>query len=1021
MSEVADPSTVGGRDTPPHQNRIELIGNDSIFGPALTVPDSLISIDQPYVMEEGENLREGRYKVENLPGVLSPRSFTQMDAKARVVQAVGLGWNYLKRNALIYVADLPRSTTSRPRIHDILNDLDDLLTNARCLVNDAGEIQALAPTATKLKSITSKISTLIRDFQPDILHQGLAIPRTPIWATHNDADDFWTPNDYEILAASFRHETEYVLKVIGPFVPTKERKGANVSFLEPATPVRPKHKSTSVSERTHRHTRVASSSIPTAITRDLSTDRVAELIGSGESDKDGSKGSSGSDGNETPTKRSLGGREFLAPSGGGEPPSSSSDDSDSLGRNTPPPKPSKKPTPPPAPSTSPPTTTTSAPRDYHFDLKLKRDEVPTWDGNADLLARWIDKVNTLSKRSDGVHKELGSIIPTRFKGAAELWYYSIPSSIRTDLEKSWSTMRKAISNYWMSHAWLEDQKQKADKARYRQPGHERESPSEYVIRKLELLRLTSNKSDSGTIRAIMEESPDPWSSILQPQFQKTILEFQNSVKYHEESLIRAAAPLVALPVAHSSNSNRFNPSPRFFRKAAVNLVGWAKTIAPQFPKDDSTISKGKTPEMAGARPCRHCGSSKHWDNDCKHSRKGERLARTNFASITQDELDAQAAYDELYYQYDESDNDSSAQNEQDFRKPLQITSLLSSSTYPGANSDESNADLKGNSGSYESLGMSNASSTGIHLNGPLPPTTCSTLPPRHERRRAEREDRKLQSKNLAPSSKPALNRRTRRQLAKDIARVHYTVLDAKNGNKPVVELKKYLARPPGCSFLGSKATSVPITVNSIDSNHSSIIVDSGSDITLVSFRTLQELGLGGKLRIGEKINLVQVTGSTSISGYVSLDLYFHSPEGPVKINVEAYVVKGMSTPFILGNDFADQYSLSLLRLNGDTHLELGDSNRRIKVENSTSPSQLDKDGHAFKVLARPAPATRSKKASHRIHQRTKRKSRQQANNSNVRSACKIIIPPSTTVAVPVFANFPPNSDHLYVEKVFTSN
>jgi len=60
-----------------------------------------------------------------------------------------------------------------------------------------------------------------------------------------------------------------------------------------------------------------------------------------------------------------------------------------------------------------------------------------------------------------------------------------------------------------------------------------------------------------------------------------------------------------------------------------------------------------------------------------------------------------------------------------------------------------------------------------------------------------------------------------------------------------------------------------------------------------------------KVKQGQRINLVQVTGNTSISEYVEIDLYFHTPGGPVKINVEAYVVKGMTSPFILGNDFAD--------------------------------------------------------------------------------------------------------------------
>ena len=37
--------------------------------------------------------------------------------------------------------------------------------------------------------------------------------------------------------------------------------------------------------------------------------------------------------------------------------------------------------------------------------------------------------------------------------------------------------------------------------------------------------------------------------------------------------------------------------------------------------------------------------------------------------------------------------------------------------------------------------------------------------------------------------------------------------------------------------------------------------------------------------------------------------YTRANPSPVKINVEAYVVKGMSTALILGNDFVDQYTL----------------------------------------------------------------------------------------------------------------
>ncbi|KAJ7877519.1 hypothetical protein B0H14DRAFT_3435969 [Mycena olivaceomarginata] len=105
-----------------------------------------------------------------------------------------------------------------------------------------------------------------------------------------------------------------------------------------------------------------------------------------------------------------------------------------------------------------------------------------------------------------------------------------------------------------------------------------------------------------------------------------------------------------------------------------------------------------------------------------------------------------------------------------------------------------------------------------------------------------------------------------------------------------------MARPPGSAFLGASATEATATVNSMDTDPIKVIIDSGSDITLISRKTLEELTISPKLKAGHEVKLIQVTGKSSISGFVNLDLFFHTEDGPVKINVEAYVVNGISQP-----------------------------------------------------------------------------------------------------------------------------
>ena len=125
----------------------------------------------------------------------------------------------------------------------------------------------------------------------------------------------------------------------------------------------------------------------------------------------------------------------------------------------------------------------------------------------------------------------------------------------------------------------------------------------------------------------------------------------------------------------------------------------------------------------------------------------------------------------------------------------------------------------------------------------------------------------------------------------------------------------------------------------------------------------------------------------------------------------------MGTPLILGNDFADQYLISVILQEGSCTIEFGDSNRRMPVNNSVSPPFLDEDGHTFKLRV----LNSSAKFTHRKNQRFKRKTKFREHDRNIQSAIKIVIPLKTSVAVPILANFPSGSNCLYVEKVFSTN
>jgi|ERR1700729_2089902 hypothetical protein len=77
----------------------------------------------------------------------------------------------------------------------------------------------------------------------------------------------------------------------------------------------------------------------------------------------------------------------------------------------------------------------------------------------------------------------------------------------------------------------------------------------------------------------------------------------------------------------------------------------------------------RPPKLVIARPCRHCNSGKHWNNEYHHSIKGERMARVNHIWLEDDDVRAQEDYNNLFYELNSDAERESTQ--QDFCRPLQ--------------------------------------------------------------------------------------------------------------------------------------------------------------------------------------------------------------------------------------------------------------------------------------------------------------------------------------------------------------
>ena len=209
--------------------------------------------------------------------------------------------------------------------------------------------------------------------------------------------------------------------------------------------------------------------------------------------------------------------------------------------------------------------------------------------------------------------------------------------------------------------------------RYRQKGYDQEKPIDYFHRKLRMIQEVFVLTESETIMEIMNGAPKYWSILIDTSRINTLTDLQYHIKYHEEQLMRNPESqtyelekrIKALESRSNNRSSRYAQTneaeaeanfvkKKSFRKKQIGAH--AKFSSYQYPKNDAVVSKGKTPEQRGARPCRHCGSSKHWDFDHPFQGNDKRKANAFLADLDTEALESYVAYENCFLETD-SEND----------------------------------------------------------------------------------------------------------------------------------------------------------------------------------------------------------------------------------------------------------------------------------------------------------------------------------------------------------------------------
>ena len=559
------------------------------------------------------------------------------------------------------------------------------------------------------------------------------------------------------------------------------------------------------------------------------------------------------------------------------------------------------------------------PEEWQINHKLNSTVLPEWNGAGETAIDYLSAMGFLAGLSSKMKEGIAQLAPFKWTSYAKSWWETLPSPDRGYFSTNWDNMMIGIRAHFLDEEWVRDRTFEFDEMTFRNKGHEQESPLEYIQRRIRHHHFLHPDEVDGatTVARILRRQPVEWSQYLNETICPTIIATQSVAKKMKNSLMaswqqternRRPAPFYRnnrSRVAHAAevepNSQgtileTYSSDEEEDEDRSVNFVnnsnrkpnskpsqsgGQKDTTKMDFPhgKTMNGVSFERDDTRVSSKPphgdCYICTSPKHFHRDCPHYGKLNALRNTHLIHVDWDPNEEEEA-DRMYLvMLAETKTTISAYQSEDMLKQFAL-------------------DIHNSQGNIKRILAATkreipAAETReeIHLPRDLPESNLHRVYPTH------RNERKNKGKQRELSAANSVTERTSSKTNKHIYEPG-KVFPAAKGR----------SLPEGMGSLGSKALHMRARIHKLNSDDVKARLDSGADITLISEDFWKTMTDPPRLREGMRMKLYHLTGGAKVLGYIKTELYATAQdESIVSFELEAYVVRNMNVPLLLGEDF----------------------------------------------------------------------------------------------------------------------
>ncbi|KAG6914376.1 hypothetical protein DXG01_000712 [Tephrocybe rancida] len=153
---------------------------------------------------------------------------------------------------------------------------------------------------------------------------------------------------------------------------------------------------------------------------------------------------------------------------------------------------------------------------WQVSCKINATSIPSWDGGGDTIIEYISAMAQFARLGAQVHQGLGQIAPQKWSGRALNWWDALPTGAQDYLATDWQVMLIGLCYQFLDAEWLKDRTKEFEEMQFRQFGHRKEWPINFIQQRIRLSSILYPEQDDGptVVDRILRTIPSEWVQTL---------------------------------------------------------------------------------------------------------------------------------------------------------------------------------------------------------------------------------------------------------------------------------------------------------------------------------------------------------------------------------------------------------------------------------------------------------------------------------------------------------------------------